>query len=184
MEGLVLASRPQPLRALAVTLITSVICNERACEAKLRIEIALHLLSLLQQHVDALECPSVNLGRYDEPVACRQCIDDAHAEARRIVDEHVIVRIFNFPQALAQTHLLRDHRVEQDGLLGFGEIEIRCDYVYILIIRVLDHRLGPCRARQHLGHARLVISVAAEKVTRIALLVIVDDQHAATLLCC
>ena len=176
VEDLVVPMRAQPLRPLLIARSPPAARDERAEELELRVEVGLHLPCLLEQAVDALECPTADDGRDDEVVARRERVDRAHMQARRVVDDDVVIVILHLAQAFTQADLLRHDGIHHDRPLGFGQLEVGRDDVEIREVCMLDDLCRPHRALHDVGHARPVVAVPLEELRRISLLVIVDEQ--------
>ena len=176
VEDLVVPVRAQPLRPLLVARGPSATRDERAEELELWVEVRLHLTRLLEQTVDTLERPPADDRRDDEVVTRRERVDRAHVQARRVVDDDVVVVVLHLAQAFTQADLLRHDGVHHDRPLGFGQREVGRYDVESWEVCVLDDLRRPRRALHDVGHARPVVAVPLEELRRVALLVIVDEQ--------
>ena len=176
VEDLVFPVRAQPFRPLQVARGPSAARDERAEELELRVQVCLHLPCLLEQTVDALERPTADDRRDDEVVARRERVDRAHVQARRVVDDDVVVVILHLAQAFTQSYLLRHDGVHHDRPLGFGQLEVGRYDIKIREVCMLDDLCRPHCALHDVGHTRLVVAISLEELRRVPLLVIVDEQ--------
>lgn len=170
---------PQPFLALTFAVGVLEAGNKTSEQVQAGVQLLTRDLNLLLQLIQAVKRIRVNLNRNNDLIRCDQRIDDTDIDIRRIVDQTVIILVCYPSQGSAQTGLLRPAAIHHYLFICRQKHHVGRYYVNVRIACMPDHTRQVDVSIQHnISDAFMVVAMYAECLAEIALLVVVDNQHA------